>query len=216
MQIDHQAFSYQRIEQAVDEAGDPRLLHDVPDQQAVVAIDQPRVVAGGADQALEPPVGGVDAVGVVIALEAGTGPRQAIDQRLAAVDAHVPLVGAAVVVGQRPADAFGQVARDADHQRAAGLEHAQDLRHGRFVVGNVFQHLAAHHGVEAGVGKGQAGDVGRRQVPAAAAVFTQAVVEVEALARLGEVADVEVRTGDPNAFKPVGRRRVAAGTASDI
>src|SRR5690606_12283601 len=53
------------IEDLLGCAGDPRGLHEIPDQQPVVRLRQRIVVVVDADSALEPPVRRVQRVGVV-------------------------------------------------------------------------------------------------------------------------------------------------------
>ena len=55
----------QGVEQAVQEAGQFRFLHDVPCKNTVVDIDRKGVFPGRSHQAFQPPVGRMQAVGVV-------------------------------------------------------------------------------------------------------------------------------------------------------
>lgn len=216
LQVQHHTLSQQRIEQTVDPAGHPWLFHDIPDEQAMVKVDCCRVRSRRTDETLEPPVGGVDAVRVVMSQKSGTRPLQSVDQFALAIDTHMALVGVEVGIRQRPADALWQVAGNADHQRFAMLEYPDDFSHGQFMIRNVLKHFTADDQVEAGVGEGQAGHVGRGKTPGAAAMFTQPVMEVEPLTRFLQICRVQVCTGHPYSFQPVGRAGVAAGSAADV
>ena len=64
-EIKDDALSEDRVEKAIDDSGDSRLLHDIPGQEFVITIDQPVIVAFVTDQTFQPPVRSVQAVGVV-------------------------------------------------------------------------------------------------------------------------------------------------------
>lgn len=163
----------------------------------MVKVDCCRVRSCQTDETLEPPIGGVDAVGVVMPQKAGTRPLQPVDQFALAIDTHMALVGVEIGIGERPADALGQVAGNADHQWFAMLEYPDDLSHGRFMIRNVFQHLTADDQVEAGVGKGQAGHVGRGKAPSSAPMFAQPVMKAEPLTRFLQICRVQVCSSHP-------------------
>src|SRR6185437_12952290 len=46
-----------------------------------------------------------------------------------------------------------------DHQDAAGAQHAANLRHEFFMLGDVFEGFETHHGVDGAVGNRQRGGV---------------------------------------------------------
>ena len=112
-----------------------------------------------ADRALEPPVGGVQGVGVVAAAGHQAGRGEPGAQRAGRVDADVAALVGVVGVRERPADALGPVAGHGHRDPAAGLEHAGDLGEGGGVVGDVLEHLRGHHPVDARVGHRQRGEV---------------------------------------------------------
>jgi hypothetical protein len=209
-QIQHQAFSQHRVEQPVQKPRNPWFFHDVPGEKSVVEVDRKRIGSGGAHEAFEPPVGGVDAVGVVMIEKAGAGPLQPVDQVFFAVDAHMALVGIEIIVGQGPADAFGQVAGHADHQRFSRFEHPDDFAHGLAVIRDVFQYFAADHQVEACVGKGQAGDVGRGKAPVPPPCSPSRSWNSSGHAGFLQIVRVEVCTGHLDALQPIGRTGMAA------
>src|SRR5699024_4236538 len=61
--VDHEALAEHRVQEALGPAGGGGGLRDVPDQEAVVGLDEGVVVVGGADRALQPPVRAVEGVG---------------------------------------------------------------------------------------------------------------------------------------------------------
>ena len=148
----------------------------------MVEPHQGMVVAAIPEGGLEPPIGGVQPVGVVLALEdeseAGDFPLQ-----LGLLeDAHV----AARLVGvtarprrQGPAQAFRPGPRHRRREPAAGLQHPPDFGQGRGVIVQVLKHLRADHRVEGGVREGQAIGVakgeGGHRAPLAGRQFAQAV-----------------------------------------
>ncbi len=81
-------FPSSGLSRTIDPSGYPWLFHDVPDQQAMVKVDRYRVRSCRTNETLEPPVGNVDAVGVMMLQKAGARPLQPVDQFFLAVDAH--------------------------------------------------------------------------------------------------------------------------------
>src|SRR6202042_3624048 len=64
--VDDEALADERIEHVLGEPGRGRLLHDVPDQHAVIGAGQRMVVVTHPDRALEPPVRRVQCMGVYV------------------------------------------------------------------------------------------------------------------------------------------------------
>src|ERR1022692_3604522 len=66
VRVDDEALADQRIQGLISEPGNRRLAHDVPDQQPVIAARERVIIVVHADRALEPPVGRVQRVGMVM------------------------------------------------------------------------------------------------------------------------------------------------------
>src|SRR5262249_49838728 len=64
--VEHQALADERVQRPLGQPGGGWALHDVPHQQPVVGAGQRMVVVAHPDRALEPPVGRVQAVRVVM------------------------------------------------------------------------------------------------------------------------------------------------------
>src|SRR3954447_8107539 len=95
--VDDEALPQDRVQPPLGRPGQPRASGQVPDEQPVVGAGQ-RGVAVDADRALEPPVGGVQGVGVVRAGGLQTDGGQPLPQLVAAVDPDVPTVVGVVLV----------------------------------------------------------------------------------------------------------------------
>lgn len=80
-------------------------------------------------------------------------------QLVGPVDAHVAALVGVVLIGQRPADAFGQPARDRDGQESTGSEHPHELGDRPVVLGYVLEDLRGEHHVERRVFVGHLQDV---------------------------------------------------------
>ena len=109
----------------------------------------------GTDEAAQPPVRRVQAVGVVVPGRPESRRAEPALQRGTPVDAHVTSGGVVVLVGQRPVDGLGNAARHGHRHGAARAQHAGQLAHGRGVVGDVLEHLRCDHPVEGPVREGQ-------------------------------------------------------------
>ena len=151
-------------------ASEPGLLHDVPGEEAVVEVDRGGIGAGRSQEAFEPPVGGMQAVGPVPVEKDNTAVFQQRSQRFGAVDADMALVGTVILLGQCPADFFREPARHADDQGSAGFYDAHDFLHGAVVVGNVLQDFAADDDIEDAVAERKRQGVRGGEGPGATAV----------------------------------------------
>jgi hypothetical protein len=89
-EVHDDALAEQRIERVLEPSGDARLLHQVPDQQAMVLTDRPVVGAAGPEQAAQPPVRYVERVGPVAPQALETVALDGSAQPAAAEDANVP------------------------------------------------------------------------------------------------------------------------------
>ncbi len=112
-------------------------------------------VVGRSHQAAEPPVGGVEAVGVVAAGGPQSGGLQAAHQLALPVDADVAAGNVVVLVGERPVDELRSAPGHGHGHRPTGSEHPGQLGHGLLVVGDVLQHLGGDDPVERAVLEGQ-------------------------------------------------------------
>ena len=110
-----------------------------------------RVVAVDADRAFDPPVGCVQSVGVVGAGRLEPGADEPSDELIASVDANVAALDLVVGVGERPADPFGQPARNRHSDAPPRRQHADDLDHRGTVIGDVLEHLGGNDPIEAPV-----------------------------------------------------------------
>ena len=154
-QVDDQALPDQRAQDAVSGAGGQRCLHDVPDQDLVVRRHRRMLVVAGPDQAAQPPVRRVQAMGVVETGGLQPGGAQAALERGPPVDADVATRVVVVLVGQGPIDGLGPAPRHGDGHGAAGTQHPGQLTHGGQVVRDVLEHLGGDDAVEGTVGEGQ-------------------------------------------------------------
>src|SRR5437899_13058240 len=74
--VDHEALADQGVQGALRQADGAGPAGDVPDEEAVVLANGPRLVVVGADGAAQPPVRGVERVHVVRAGHAQAGRAQ--------------------------------------------------------------------------------------------------------------------------------------------
>ena len=155
--VQNEALADERRQHPVGQPGGARTLHDVPHQQAVVGGDQRVGVVVRADQAAQPPVGRVQAVGVV-ARRRGPVPSSARRRRQAGatVDPHVAPGLVVVGVGEQPVDHLGTAAGHGHGHGPAGTQHPGQLGHGGDVVGDVLEDLRGDDPVEGAVGEGEA------------------------------------------------------------
>src|SRR5258708_35747414 len=103
---------------------------------------QERVVASSPDQALQPPVGRVQRVGVGAAARHQAGIAKAAKKLVGPVDPDVPSRVVVVLLGEGPANPFGAAARYRDRRLASGTHDALDLSDRGAVVGDVLEDLA--------------------------------------------------------------------------
>jgi len=141
---------------------------------------------------------------------------QQSDQCFFIVDSHMTLINVDVIVGQHPADPFGEITRYADHEWLPRFEYPDDFPHRLFVIGDVLQNFTADNHVEAFIRKGQRRDIGCGKAPGAATMLAQAVVKNQALPGQLQIFQAEVRAGDMHVLLPVGFGGVTTGTATDI
>src|SRR5579863_3168106 len=146
--VHHQALADQRIESLFGQPCDGRLAHDVPDQHPVVGAGHRVLVVVHADRALQPPVGGVQAVRVMVPADPQPGPGQLGLQFDLRVYPHVSAGNLVILGGQRPADPFRQEGRHSDRGQSARPKHPCELGHGPLVVQYVLQDLGRDHPVE--------------------------------------------------------------------
>ncbi|OQC18512.1 MAG: hypothetical protein BWX71_02794 [Deltaproteobacteria bacterium ADurb.Bin072] len=121
-----------------------------------------------------------------------------------------------VVLGQRPADSFGQVPRHAHHERPAGFEHPDDLGDGLPVIRYVFEHFGADHEVEGCILERQPGDIAHHDQRCAAAVLPLVAHDLGGVVGFERVVPVQVDAHDAHAPGPVGLAQVAAASASCV
>ena len=192
------------------------LAHDVPDEQLVIAAHGGVGVVVHADRALEPPVGGVQAVRVMTAGRRQARRRQLRGELGAGEDADVAAGHLVVLGGQRPADPLGQPGGHGHRDDAAGAEHAGDLGQGGGVVRHVLEDLGDDDGIEKAVGKGQprrvGGDRGRLRGRAGLALRAH---RGEHVADPREFLEVEIG-GDDAGAAAVRLERVAACAAAEV
>src|SRR5438552_6349714 len=151
--VDDQALADEGVEAALDQPHRAGAGGEVPDEEAVVDAGQRGVVVAYAHDALEPPVGRVEGVGVVGAGDGEPRPAQLGRQLPGAVDADVATLVGVVLVGERPADALRQPAGDGDGHRAPGAQDPGQLGQRSHVGGDVLEDLGGDDPVEGAVGE---------------------------------------------------------------
>ena len=72
--------------------------------------------------------------------------------------------GRVILLGQRPANTLGPVARNADNQIVARFQYSRHFAYGCLVIFNVFQNFRANDQIEPIIFKGQSGDIGSGEV----------------------------------------------------
>src|SRR5215831_20060207 len=102
--VEHQALADERVQRTFRHPGRGRALHDVPHQQPVVGARQRVIVVAHPDRALEPPVGRVQTVRVVVAAYRQPRPPELGLQLGPGVDADVAAGDVVIVIRQPPAD----------------------------------------------------------------------------------------------------------------
>ena len=95
-EVKHQAFSQNRIQQVIKETDDPRFFKDIPCQEPVVCIDDPRIFPGGAQQTFEPPIRGVKAVCIMDIMTTKTGIPQTADEFVFPIDSNMAVFGGSI------------------------------------------------------------------------------------------------------------------------
>src|SRR3954453_1872454 len=98
-QVDDQALADQRVQRPFGQPGDPRPLHDVPDQQPVVRRHERVPVVVHTDRTLDPPVRRVEPVCMLAALEDQAGGLDLPDEVVTGVDPDMPALDIVVLAG---------------------------------------------------------------------------------------------------------------------
>src|SRR5699024_4500703 len=106
-QVEHDGLPHHRIEQLLRGAGDPRTLHEVPDQELVVRLRQRVVVDLVANRATAPSVRGVKRMGEYDAGDRQARGAQLVVQILGRVDTTEAARVGVVVVRQLTAQLLG-------------------------------------------------------------------------------------------------------------
>ncbi len=136
-----------------ENAREKRALHHVPDEEAMVRLDERACLAPPPDQALQPPIGRMETVREVPALERETGARDRLFEVRSLEDPHMSARRGVIAARQAPADPFRPEARHADAELALGLQDARDFGDRGFVVRQMLKDFRADDRIEEAIRK---------------------------------------------------------------
>src|SRR4051812_827839 len=122
--VENDALPEQGVQGLLEQADGLRPGADVPHQEAVVQLRGQGLVVVDPDRALDPPVRGVQRVGVVRTGDLEARPTHTSGELRGLVDADMAAGLVVVVVRQRPADLLGHPTGHGDGDGAAGAQHA--------------------------------------------------------------------------------------------
>ncbi len=155
LKIKNQTFSHDGVKQSLQDLGDRGFFHEIPHQESVVQVHKGHIGAVNPGEAFQPPVKGVQGMGMVASLRDHALAAYLLDQPGFSVNADVAAGGVVIRPGQFPAKGFRPEPWHSDHKCASGFEHPDQLFKGRVFPGNMFHDLRADHSIKAVVFKGQ-------------------------------------------------------------
>jgi len=215
-QIHHKALAHDRIEQPVQKAYCPGMLHDIPYQKTVIEVYETGIFTFRTDKALQPPIRGMEAVGRMVPPWFQAFCFQKIHQRFLFIDTDMTIFGVVVTFGKCPADSLGQILGNTDNQVLIRLQDPDGFRNCGLLVMKMFQNLRADDKVEIIVPERQVIYVGNRNLAHPAAVFSEPFLVFKPALCLKNIIKVDVHSDGNDVSEPKSTAGVPPRSASDI
>lgn len=171
-------------------------MHHVPGEKTVVEPNQGMGIVADADEAFEPPVWRMQAVGRFETAGLKSGLLQQRNQVVFFVDADVSAGGGAVFPGKFPADAFREMPWYADGKRTGWLQDPMHFRKQLRIPGNVFENFREDDGIEGCRCDGQSAAVCLCKQPATRHLPSEGFMNPDPFCRLPQIVSAQIQPDD--------------------
>jgi len=192
------------------------MLHDIPYQKTVIQVYEPGIFTFRTDKALQPPIRGMEAVGIMVPAWNQAFPFQKVEQRFLLIDTDMSIFGVVVIAGKCPADSLGQILWNTDNKVLTRFQDPDGFRDCGLLVMKMFKNLRTDDKVKIIVSERQVIYVGNRNLAHPAAVFSESFLVFKPALCLKNIIKVDVHPDGNDVSEPKSTAGVATGSASDI
>jgi len=182
----------------------------------MVEPNQGMGIIADADEAFEPPVRHMQAVGRIETAGLKSGLLQQRDQWLFLVNADVAAGRVAVFPGKFPADTLREMPRHADGKRTGWFQDPMHFRKQLCILGNVLENFREDDGINGSRWDGQLAAVCLRQQPPARHLPSEGLMHLDPLCRLPQIISAQIQPDDPRIGDCQHGAEMPARTTADV